>query len=148
MPFLKVLADMYLTDPENMNHVLIHQLSRHTLEFSRIIEAAGAFLTEADLAGLREATEGVGKYLQLLRSKAKEAKQLLWHIVPKSHYMQHFPDEAKLINPRLVQCYIEESYIGKIGQIWASCKCGPYSETIQRLGILKYLVWLSIELDL
>ncbi len=70
------------------------------------------------------------------------------HIVPKSHYMQHFPDEAKLINPRCVQCYIEESYIGKVSKIWASCKCGPYSETIQHRGLLKYLLWLCIELDL
>ena len=68
--------------------------------------------------------------------------------MPKTHYMQHFPDEAALIAPRLVQCYIEESYIGKAAQIWASCKNGPYSETIQRIGLLKYLVWLAIELDL
>ena len=148
MPFLKVLADKHLTDANDMDHVLMHMLIGHCLEFNRIIGAAGTFLTEAEVAGLREATEGVGKYIQLLRSRAKEAKQLLWHIVPKSHYMQHFPDEARLINPRLVQCYIEESYIGKVSKIWASCKCGPYSETIQHRGLLKYLVWLCIELDL
>ena len=86
--------------------------------------------------------------MQLLRKKAKQDKDLLWHITPKLHYMQHFPQEAKLINPRLVQCYIEESYIGKMAQIWASCKYGKYKESIQYWALLKYLVWLVIELDL
>ena len=86
--------------------------------------------------------------MQLLRSRAKDAGQLLWYITAQTHYMQHFPDEARLINPRAVQCYIEESYIGKIAKIWARCKNGPYGETIQRLALLKYLVWLTIELEL
>ena len=66
--------------------------------------------------------------MQLLRNRAKEAEQLLWHIVHKTHYMQHFPAEARLIKPRLVQWYIEESYIGKVSQVWASSKNGPHKE--------------------
>ena len=86
--------------------------------------------------------------MQLLGSRAKAKKELLRHIVPNTHYMQRFPAEAKIIPPRVVQCYIEESYICKIAQIWASSKSGPYSETIQRVGLLKYLVCLVVELDL
>ena len=63
--------------------------------------------------------------------------QLLWHIVPKTHYMMHFPREARLISPRIVQNYIEESYIGKVGQIWAGCKNGLYPETIQLVALIK-----------
>lgn len=148
VPFLKDLADRYLTDSENMDHILIHFLIQHTLDFHRLINSSGTFFTEADLAAFKTATEGVGKYMQLLRSRAKAAKQMLWHIKPKTHYMQHFPEEAKLISPKAVQCYIEESFIGKVAQIWASSKNGPYSETIQRTGLLKYLVWLAVELQL
>ena len=148
IPFLKDIAGRYLTDGANLDHVLMHELIKHTIEFNRLTYSSGTFFTDPELATFRTATEGVGKYMQLLRSRAKAEKQLLWHIVPKTHYMQHFPDEAKLISPRVVQCYIEESYIGKIGQIWASSKNGPYSETIQRLGLLKYLLWLVVELDL
>ncbi len=86
--------------------------------------------------------------MQLLRHMAKQQKQLLWPIKPKSHYMQHFPDQAKLINPKSVQCYIEESTIGKIAKIWASSKNGPYKDTIQRVTLIKYLLWLAIELNL
>ena len=62
--------------------------------------------------------------------------------------MQHFPDEARLISPRLVQCYIEESYIGKLAEIWASAKNGPYKESIQYFALLKYLICVVIEMDL
>ena len=48
----------------------------------------------------------------------------------------------------MVQCYIEESFIGKVAGIWSSSKSGPYSETIQHVALVKYLVWLSIELNL
>ena len=131
-----------------MDHVAVQQLITHTLEFLRLSYVAGRFFTAEELAAFDEATRGIGKYMQLLRSRAKEAKQMLWHITPKCHFLQHFPQEARLISPRAVQCYIEESYIGKIAQVWASSKNGPYRDVIQQLALLKYLVWLTIELDL
>ena len=148
MPVLKEIANRYLTDIANIDHVSMHQLITHTLEFHRLSYCSGVFFTQEELAAFTEATNGICKYMQLLRKRAKEAKQLLWHIRPKTHYMQHFPQEARLISPRFVQCYIEESYIGKIAQVWASSKNGPYKESIQSITLLKYLVWLAIELDL
>ena len=148
MPFLKYIADKYLTDATDTDHVLMHRLIEHTLEFDRLMYSSGVFLTATELEAFTRATVGIGKYMQALRARAKRKKQLIWAIKPKTHYMQHFPAEAKLISPRVVQCYIEESYIGKIAQIWKSSKSGPYSETIQHLTLLRYLVWLSIELDL
>ena len=148
MPFLKDLADRLLTKADDLDHVIMHQLIPHALDFHRLSYSSGTFFTPEDLKAFGEAAEGIGKYMQLLRFRAKGKKQLLWHIVPKTHYMQHFPQEARLISPRLVQCYIEESYIGKIAQIWSSSKNGPYKETIQFEALLKYLVWLTIELDL
>ena len=148
MPMLKELADRHMTDRSNMDHLIMHRLIVHTLEFHRLTYSSGVFFTTEELAAFDEATNGIGKFMQLLRRRAKEATQLLWHIVPKTHFMQHFPQEARLISPRIVQCYIEESYIGKIAQIWASSKNGPYKESIQFFALLKYLVWLVIELDL
>ena len=148
MPVLRELANRHLTDVTSMDHVAMHQLITHTLEFLRLSYVAGRFFTAEEVAAFDQATRGVGKYMQLLRSRAKAAKQLLWHITPKTHFMQHFPQEARLISPRMVQCYIEESYIWKVAQIWASSKNGPYREVIQYFALLKYLVWLVIELDL
>ena len=131
-----------------MDHLLIHRLIQHAIGFNHTLNMADTFLTLEQHAEFSTHTEGVGNYLQLLRSRAKNDKQLLWHITPKTHYMQHFPAEAKLINPKAVQCYIEESTIGKIANIWASSKNGPYRENTQRVALLKYLVHLAIEMDL
>ena len=148
MSFLKDLANRHLTSAINADHVIIHQLLHHTMEFHRLSYSSGTFFTPEDLAAYDEATKGIGKYMQLLRKRAKAAAHLPWHIVPKTNFMQHFPQEARLIAPRTVQCYIEESYIGKIAQIWASSKNGPYKDTIQFFALLKYLVWITIELGL
>ena len=114
MPFLKELADNCLTDANVLDHVLMHELISDTLEFNRLIYSSGTFLTQSEIEALAVATQGVGKYMQLLRNEAKKAKQLLWHISPKTHYMQHFPEEARLISPRIVQWYIEESFLSLI----------------------------------
>ena len=148
MPFLQDLAREHLQDIGNLDQQLMRRLIHHTLEFIRVLNSSGVVLTQLQLDDLKVATEGVGKFMQLLRHRAKEQKQLLWHIVPKTHYMQHFPAEARLINPKVVQCYIEESYIGKVAKIWSSSKNGPHKDTIQRVVLLKYLVWLAVEMDL
>ena len=36
IPFLKDLADRYLTDGGNLDHVLIHELIKRTIEFNRL----------------------------------------------------------------------------------------------------------------
>ena len=95
------------------------------MTYINVLNNSGTFLDEDGLKQLNEATQGVGMYLQLLRSRAKKAKQMLWWIQPKAHYMQHIPEEAKLINPRVVTCYIEESFIGKVAKVWISSKNGP-----------------------
>ena len=87
MPFLKDLADRHLTDPNKMDHVIIHQLLGHTVQLNRLIYSSGAFFTPEELAAFDQATKGIGKYMQLLRKRAKEAHQLLWEIVPKTHYL-------------------------------------------------------------
>ena len=148
MPFLKTLAKHQLKDTRNTDHVCMHILIDHCITYINVLNNSGTFLNEAQLKQLNEATQGVGMYLQLLRSRAKEAKQMLWWIQPKAHYMQHIPEEAKLINPKVVTCYIEESFIGKVAKVWISSKNGPYAETIQELVLLKYLVWLAIDNDL
>ena len=60
--------------------------------------------------------------------------------------MMHLPGEARLIEPRIVQCYSEESMVGRATKIWASCKKGPYAYSIQEVSLINYLV--VIELDL
>ena len=46
MPFLKELADRHLSNADDMDHVLMHQLIKHTLGFNRLIYSSGVFFTE------------------------------------------------------------------------------------------------------
>ena len=86
--------------------------------------------------------------MQYLGSNSRDRFELLWHITPKIHAMMHLPTEARLIGPRIVQCYSEESMVGRATKIWASCKNGKYACSIQEVSLNKYLVILAIELDL
>ena len=86
--------------------------------------------------------------MQYLGSNSRDRFELLWHITPKIHAMMHLPTEARLIGPRIVQCYSEESIVGRATKIWANCKHGPYAYSMHEVNLIKYLVVLSIELDL
>ena len=72
----------------------------------------------------------------------------MWHITPKTHAMKHLPGEARSIGPRVVQCYSEESMVGRATKIWASCKNGQCAYLVQEVSLIKYIVILAIELDL
>ena len=72
----------------------------------------------------------------------------MYQCTPKTHYFQHLPHQATLINPRYMQCYGEESAIGKATQTWWSCAEGPYAPTVQRSVLIKYLTALVVILDL
>ena len=93
MPFLKDLANRHLTSATNADHVIIHQLLNHTMEFHRLSYSSGTFFTPEELAAYDEAAKGMGKYMQLLRNRAKAAKQLLkptsCSISPKRHDSFH-----------------------------------------------------------
>ena len=145
---LKDIANAILTDITHEYQVAIYILIDHVLEFDRVMYTSGRFLTQEELISFTEATQGVCKMMQLLRSIAKRDKQLLWHIVRNTHCMQHFPAEAASISSRYVQCYIEESFIGKIAKVWSSSKHGPYAGTIQAAALLKHLMWVIIEMEL
>ena len=45
MPVLTELANRHLTDVTNIDHVAMHQLITHTLEFLRLSYVAGRFFT-------------------------------------------------------------------------------------------------------
>ena len=74
VPVLKALADTYFTDGTNVDHVLMHQLLHHTIEFKRVMDAVGAFWTVHDVEQVAKVSDGIGKHVHLLRAKAKEDK--------------------------------------------------------------------------
>ena len=70
--------------------------------------------------------------------------EVSWWISPKVHYMQHFEQQADLINPRYTQCYAEESLMGRIAKIWRATAVGQYANIIQRAVLIRYLTVLVV----
>ena len=109
---------------------------------------AEMFLTCVEQTTFEEHVLRFGRHMQLCRSIAAEEQEPLWHLTPKVHLVQHLPRQAKLINPRMVQNYMEEGFIGKVTKIWASAKNGLYLRTVQRTVLMKLLLGLQLQFEI
>jgi len=69
-----------------------------------------------------------------------------WKQPTKLHYaIGHLAEQAKLINPRFVQCYGSEGLVGKISKIWKMSTDGPFEATIQKKILAKYRTGMAID---
>ena len=109
---------------------------------------AQMFLTYEEQASLLQHVLRLGRHMQLCHSIAAGDEEPLWHLTPKVHLVQHLPRQAKLINPRMVQNYMEEGFIGKVTKIWASAKNGLYLRTVQRTVLIKLLLGLQLQFEI
>ena len=113
-------------------------------EIYTTLYGAEVFLSAAECADLSRQTLRFGKHYQAANECARTSGQMYWHIVHKHHWLQHLATQARLINPRFIQAYKEEGLIGRIARVSKSCANGPYSRTIQRTALTKYLVGVQL----
>ena len=106
------------------------------------------FLDAPQKATVRQELLRFGRHFQWLSSDALLRGILLWHLRPKFHAMQHLFEQIDLINPRFVQCYLEEGLCGKVACIFKTSANGPQStETIQWTAPIKILVMSWIRMN-
>ena len=104
--------------------------------------SGGFKLSDRELRKLDAGIDGLGLSMMKLRAMSEEIGQLLFQVTPKAHMVCHLKSQARVINPRWVANYIEESMVGKVAAIWRGSANGPYRATVQRTTLLKYLtVW-------
>ena len=108
---------------------------------------SGMFLTESQKTTFAFHVQKFGDYYQLLRSLAHANEQLSWKIRPKTHQMQHLPRQARIINPRYAQAYLEEGLMGRIAKIWHSNSNGPYAQFAQVNTLAKYVTAYILRLE-
>ena len=106
------------------------------------------FLTEQQKVDLDTHLCKMGKYHMACREHSKRLGEYAFQVKPKAHYAQHIGSQSRLINSRYTQCYAEESLMGKVSAVWHKSCNGKYHGCIQRVVLVKYLLWLSIHLDL
>ena len=106
------------------------------------------FLTLPEWTELDACVRRLGRHMQLLRSIAETQNMPHWHMPPKTHYGQHWPEQCMLINSRYVQTYGFESFIGVLTKIWESACNGPFSNGQQFTVCVKFLVLFILVNDL
>ena len=108
----------------------------------QVLYNADIFLTASEKVEVAEHILRFGRHMQWLASNSTFVSgQLLWHITPKCHMMQHLSEQADLCNPRWIQAYLEESIVGETCKIYAKAAVGPdFPEVREHNTLLKYLV--------
>jgi len=97
-------------------------------ELYQIVYTDDMFLNDDALRRLREVVLDIGLRVMRLREAAYRAEKLFWRITPQMHRLQHLPLYASALNPRWVQCYLEESLVGTNTNIWQKKPAGAVPE--------------------
>ena len=146
VPFLKALAIEYHS-AHGAYHSSVRKVFIALDDIERIFYSSEMFLTDQCKAELVSLFNKLGRHWQFLRHECKELGINAWKVSPKLHYaVAHIPEQARLINPRFVHNYGEESLVGRITKIWAASTNGPYQNTGQKTALARYLVGLIIRL--
>ena len=143
LPFLSGLAQTHCTGRDGFDSSC-NKVFTSLMTIQRIMYSSGTFLTDEAKEEFKDAHLRLGRHWQLLRQLCERAGVNSFQITPKLHYTQHFADQANLINPRVVQNYIQESLIGRVAKVWSACANGPYADTVQQSSLARQ--WVGLEL--
>ena len=146
-PFVASLAREYFDGP-HPKHRSIVKVAESLCGIYDVLYSSDMFLTDVQLADLRQRTLSLGRHFMQCREHAREEGKLYFQVRPKVHYCMHFPHQALLINPRFVQCYGEESLIGRITKIWRGSASGPYWKRVNLTVLTKYLIVVAVMYEL
>jgi len=104
------------------------------------------FLNATDVQKLGQQLQRMGASYQYLACITANEGLTRWKQTPKVHYaVAHLANQARLINPRVVQCYSAEGLVGKVSHIWKKSLDGPHQRISQGKVILKYLTGMALE---
>lgn len=146
-PFIADLVATHCIGDEILDRSL-RGVTAKLAEFYQILYDAPMFLAPASRARLQAVCLEFGLHYQRLRELSRRAGLLAFAVTPKVHKLQHVPMLAKSINPRFVQCYIEESIVGSVVGSYKGSVRGRYRPSVQRVVLVKRLAGLLLRLEL
>ena len=144
LPFVEALAIEFLDDG-TLYHKPIRKLFASANQIVGTMYNAGMFLTSVEQRRLSQHVLRFGRHMQFCQSTAARDQEPLWHLTPKVHGLQHLPQQSKLINPRMLQNYIDEGFIGRVTKMWAASANGQYLSTIQNAVLMKLMIGLQLQ---
>ena len=145
VPWLVEVAEEYFDKPTKFDRA-VKSLVQNLQVMYQILYSAGTFLKPEELTNLNSCVLKFGIRYQFLREHFKANNEYFFNFVHKVHAMQHLPEIASFINPRMLQCYAEEGAVGRIAQIWKASKHGPYRKRVQEVVLTKLLIRMHLGL--
>ena len=116
-------------------------------EFYEILYGGQLFLDDDEVARLRAVILDIGRRAMRLRAWGRHNNTFVFNVKPKWHKMQHLPMYASALNPRHVECYLEESLIGAICRIWHRAMRGNYMIDAQSNVLIRRTLGLLLRLE-
>ena len=93
-------------------------LCLHNLaSFVHGVSSMGVLLQPPEALKLRRAGEAFVVVYLRLASQAVAADTAMFKIRPKLHYFHHLAMNIKVLNPKVLSCFGEESYMGVVGKL-------------------------------
>ena len=147
VPWLKHTADKYHAG-HGGHHSSVRKVFYSLAAIEDIIYKSPMFLSDVQKEELQSQLDKMGRHWMHLRHLSDVAGCDFWQITPKVHIgICAVGEQARLINPRFVQNYGEESLIGRMTKIWSASANGPYVKSSQRLVMTRYLVGLILRIS-
>ena len=107
--------------------------------FTHDISSMPVLLLADQSAKLRRLGEAFVVVYLRLASVAVSSGMTHFKIRPKVHYLHHLALRIKILNPKVVSCFGEESYMGVIGKLAGMC----HRRTMPHRVIQRYMLRLS-----
>jgi hypothetical protein len=110
-------------------------------EFCFVLDGASLILKPCEVRRARRAGSLFLCSYQYMSAEALRNQIRLWKIKPKMHYFCHVLDSlGDLPNPRHVECFTDESYLGKVKALGQKC----HGATISKRILQRYIIYLAI----
>ena len=145
VPWLVNVTEEYFDKPTKFDRAVV-SLLQNLQVFYQVMYSADTFFTPEELTKFNSCVLKFGIRYQFLREHFKVNNDYFLNFVHKVHAMQHLPEIASVINPRMLQCYAEEGAVGRIGTIWKASKHGPYRKRVQEVVLTKLLIRMHLGL--
>ena len=142
-PLFRDLAQRHLS-PHLPFDALVCQVLANLAEWYGILYDAPMFVPPPALERLQELTVSIGEDWMRLRELSRRASLLHWKITPKVHKLQHVPFYASILNPRFVQCHLEEGLIGTTAKVWQKTMRVRYASSVESVVLAKQTIGLLL----
>ena len=111
-------------------------------DFIHVTDNGGLILTEEQCARMAKAADVYCTCYTELAAKAATAKRRIWKLRPKFHYFAHLVDFSvtSRLNPTMLACWMEESYLSKVKQLVVKCS----AQTVLETSLLRYYIFLGL----